>query len=192
MAAITVVGIAAAISAAPPASAEPHANAKQCHDASIAYNFKPIKGPYATSDSSIVIYDTAVWLYSAGNNAAAYGLAYLKAGDYFSIDRTDEKVPISSHYKFFTTLELVEKFRSDFTWQYCEKIRKPGMSPLRSEYDRAPENGWYSTRAIDGAHRGVRLCITRPSVSDKAVCVGADSRPGGWYVDNDDDSNDLT
>ncbi|MFC0550514.1 hypothetical protein ACFFHJ_06435 [Planotetraspora thailandica] len=181
--AATVLAVTAAVvGVASPAFAEPHADAKYCDNNDGIY-YKSVGYPYGSQE----IYGTKPELRTAGNNASAYGRAYLKAGDYFSIDRTNDKVPPSDpHYKQYTTSELAAKFGGDFTWHYCEKITPDGFV----EYDRAPFDGWYNTRLIDGAHRGIRLCITRPSVSDKAVCVGENTSPGGWYVDNDDDSND--
>ncbi|WP_433383066.1 hypothetical protein ACQPZX_20345 [Actinoplanes sp. CA-142083] len=179
----------AAVGIASPALAEPHADAKSCDVQGDVFLSDPIGAPYdnGTGASGIdSFYGTGLMLLSGSFNAVAKGRAYLKAGDYFSIDHTNQTVPASGHFQQFTTGQLAGKLGNDFTWHYCEKIKHLD-DRTNTWLDRAPSDGYYETRQVIGAHMGVRLCITRPSVSDKARCVG-DNGSAGWYVDNNDEN----
>ncbi|GAA3341241.1 hypothetical protein GCM10020358_31850 [Amorphoplanes nipponensis] len=180
MAATLLAVTAAVLGAGSPAMAEPHADAKQCHDGGGPGPYPPghIGSPY----SNQIIYGTRPVLEESRSNASARGLAYLKKGDYFSIDRTNDyvAVPYPLGHVQFTTAELAQPGRlgPNFTWHYCEEI----VDNEGRWMDRADHDGLYYTRWIDGAHVGIRLCITRPGENnDRAVCVGENTSPGGWY-----------
>ncbi|HEY0534547.1 MAG TPA: hypothetical protein VGD29_23415 [Actinoplanes sp.] len=176
-----------------PASADPHADNKWCDtdlDPGLTV-FNQIGYPY--DSSSLPAYGNEMQLWSDGRHAVTYGEAYLQKGDYLSIDQTNARVnlPDSTHYRFFSTDGLAANLgNSNFTWTYCEQIHSAEPFGDSTWYSgQAPADGWYQTRYVDGAHRGVRLCVTKPSISAQAVCVGDRGQNGGlgWYADNDDD-----
>jgi hypothetical protein len=195
---LAVTGVV--LGAGSPAFAEPHADRKYCETRNDALSFESFRnpiGPPYTSFRGVPTPSQGFWdsgqaeLWSGGLHAITFGRAYLKAGDYFSIDSTWDRVPVSGHYEQLTTADVARHLEQpDFTWHYCEKIYMddPADGRTNTAYDRAPADGWYRTAWILGAHRGVRLCVTRPlpDLPHKARCVG-DNGTKGWYVDNDDE-----
>jgi hypothetical protein len=198
MAAATLLGVTFAVAGlGSPASAEPHADRKYCETANNSWGIEgfsdPVGNPYSRLSEPPVthnegFYDSWYELWTGFNHAITYGRAYLKAGDYFSIDSTWDKIYPSGDHLQLNTQGMKGYFGDEFLWKYCETIYEDDGARSNTPYSRAPHDGWYRTELVLGAHRGVRLCVTRPSLSNNAHCVGDGSNSAGWYVDlNDED-----